>query len=245
MLRFATLLFLFLNVGLTRSAAQSTVFVPSGGLTIGIQRWDNSFERNPLFQWHGALAIETLNNDNDNAALFAQIGYHVKGSTTRFRFFDFSGGVFQTTERYKFNNISLILGAKQKFALGAGEAKYFYFGGIRGDYTYSTNIDELASEVANNPWARVYYPSVGFMNRFMFGISAGAGIQLPIRELVGVEFKLSVHPDFTAQYNQPPLPNVIDPQNPGQNFEISARQIRNTAVELSMGVRLIRKVVYE
>jgi hypothetical protein len=225
------------------ACGQSQVFVINSGLSIGSQRWNDNFDRNLLFQYHGAVAIETLNNEDDRSAVFAQLGYHVKGSSTRFQFFTLDGGRFQTVDRFKFNNISLLLGAKMKKPLGAGDSKYFYFGGVRGDYTYSTNIDELGGDPLVNPFIRIYYPSIGFMRRFMFGVSAGMGVQLPISELVGAEFKIGVHPDFTPQYNQPPLVNVIDPLNPGQNLTLPERQIRNTTVELSVALRLTRKVI--
>lgn len=228
--------------------AQSTAFVLSGGSTIGIQRWDNSFEREPLFQWHGTIAAESVNNDDDKSSLYAQLGYHVKGSAMRFRYWNINGtNAYQTTERFKFNNISLVLGAKQKYDLGSGKSKYFYFGAIRGDYTISTNLDELREKNGNLFAAQslALYPAEGFVKHFIGGVSVGAGIQLPLSELIGAELKISVNPDFTLQYNQPPIVNVIDPFNPGQNTTIGQRQIRNTTVELSLGLRLLRKVVYE
>jgi hypothetical protein len=225
------------------SYAQSQVFLINAGPTIGSQRWNNGGDNSPLFQYHFALGVESLNNEDDRSAVFAQLGYHVKGSSLRFRFFDLSGGAFNTIERFKFNNLSLLLGAKSKKPLGAGESKFFYFGGIRGDYTISTNIDEIGGDPLLNPGIRFLYPSIGFMRRFMFGASAGVGIQVPIRDLIGAEIRLSVNPDFTPQYNQPPLVDVIDPFNPGQNFTIEERQIRNTTIEISVALRLIREVI--
>lgn len=241
------LVFLF-TLGAFSAWAQSTAFVFSGGPTIGTQRWDNSFSREPLFQWHATLAAESVNNEDDNSSVYAQIGYHVKGSAVRLRFFNFAGtSAFQTIDRFKFNNLSLVLGAKQKFPLGAGKSKYFYFGGIRGDYTISTNLDELAerNKASGNTLA-LLYPLEGGVRRLMAGVSAGAGIQMPLSDLIGAEFKLSIHPDFTLQYNQPPIPNVIIQDISGQRIvTIEQRQIRNVAVELSVGLRLLRKVVYE
>lgn len=222
-------------------AAQSTAYVFMGGLTVGMQKWDNNFDRQLLFAPHGAIAIETVNNENDRSSVFAQFGYHVKGSANRFRFFYQGGGIDQFTEKFQFRNLSLLLGAKQKFPLGP-KAKYFYFGGIRGDYTLSTNIDELG---ANNPYAAIYYPFVGAMNRWMAGVSAGGGIEISLGDLIGAQLMLSVNPDFTNQYNQPGIDNVIDPLNPGTTTSIPARRIRNTTIELSVGLRLLKKVVYE
>jgi hypothetical protein len=172
----------------------------------------------------------------------------VKGSAVRLRFFNQSGtAAFQTLDRFKFNNISLQLGAKQKFPLGSGQSKYFYFGGIRADYTLSTNLDELAERNrTNGNTLALIYPPEGGVRRFVGGVSAGAGIQLPLSELIGAELKLSVHPDFTFQYNSPPLPNVIIQDFSGSRVvTIPERQIRNVAIELSLGLRLLRKVVYE
>lgn len=236
-----TLLLLSLVFG--RTQAQSTAFVFNGGLSVGFQKWDNSFGRQPLYKYHAALAIESVNNENDNGSIFAQFGYHVRGSATRFRFFfQGSGGIDTYTEEFQFRNLSLILGAKQKFPLGES-AKYFYYGGVRGDYTLNTNIDELAAAQAYP----IFYPFIGSMRRWMVGVSLGGGLELPFSELVGGQLTLSVHPDFTYQYNQPSINNVINPFDPtgGSRITIPERRIRNVTIELSLGLRLLRKVVYE
>jgi hypothetical protein len=232
-----------------RLAAQSTAFVVGGGSSIGTQRWGNSFQRQPLFAWHGTLAIETVNNDDDRSSLFVQLGYHQKGSAVRFWNIQTGGNYFQATEKFKFNNLSLILGAKQKKPLGSGQSKYFYFGGIRADYTVSTNLGELQAQnqLNSNPYAYAIYPFEGFVKKFVGGVSVGGGVQLPLTELIGAELKVSLHPDFTYQYNQPPIPNVIvyDPTRPGQSVTIEQRQIRNTTLEISLCLRFLRKVIYE
>lgn len=240
MMRFVCCL-LALTILSGRLGAQSTAFVFNGGLSVGFQKWDNSFDRQPLYKYHAALAIESVNNEDDNASIFAQIGYHLRGSATRFRFYYQGGGIDQFSEEFIFRNFSLILGGKQKFPLGTS-SKYFYYGGIRGDYTFSTNIDELG---ASNIYARIYYPQVGFTNRWTVGVSVGGGLEFPFSELVGGQLALSVHPDFLYQYDQPSIPNVIDPLNPGQNTTLQARRIRNITIEISLGLRLLRKVVYE
>jgi len=143
-----------------KTTAQSTAYVFQFGPTIGLQKWDNSFEREPLFKYHAALSIESVNNEDDKDALFMQIGYHIKGSANRFRYFNINsgapGGSF--TEEFRFNNLSLVLGAKQKRPLGAsGKSRFFYGGGLRVDYTLSTNIDELSK---GSPTLALFYPSV-------------------------------------------------------------------------------------
>ncbi len=224
-------------------AAQSTAYVFKGGLSIGSQKWDNS-ERQLLFAWHGALAIESLDDEEDRAALFAQIGYHVRGSATRFRFTNFNGFPGSSySEGFKFNNISLILGAKQKFPMGAnGNARYFYYGGIRGDYTLSTNIDDLS---ANNDCAIGVYPFIGGVQRWIGGVSAGGGIEFPLGDLIGGQLEVSVHPDFTLQYRQPSgtitLPGDCTINGQPTPITLPERKIRNTTIELTLGIRLIKK----
>lgn len=225
-----------------RMQSQSTAFVFNGGLSVGFQKWDNSFDRQPLYKYHAALAVESVNNENDNGSIFAQFGYHIRGSATRFRFFFTGGGIDTYSEEFQFRNLSLILGAKQKFPLGERN-KYFYYGGIRGDYTLSTNIDELAGAQVYP----IYYPYIGSMRRWMVGVSLGGGLEVPLSELVGGQLTLSVHPDFTYQYNQPSISNVTNPFDPtgGSKITIPERRIRNITIELSLGLRLLRKVVYE
>src|SRR5690349_19321437 len=186
-----------------RTTAQSTAYVFNFGPTIGLQKWDNSAGREPLFQYHASFAMETINNEDERGSFFMQLGYHVKGSATRYRFVSihsgFPGGT--VTERLKFNNISLVLGAKQRFAMGVSDrSHYFYFGGIRGDYTYSTNIDNLKNQ--NNICNPAAYPFMGGVQRWIGGFSVGGGLELTLSELVGAQLQLSINPDVTPQYRQ-------------------------------------------
>ncbi|MBP6812833.1 MAG: hypothetical protein KA138_14995, partial [Saprospiraceae bacterium] len=70
------------------------------------------------------------------------------------------------------------------------------------------------------------------------------GMEFMFSELVGGQIQLSVNPDVTPQYRQNAIPNVIDLCNPGSVYNIEERRIRNTTVELSIGLRLLKKVVY-
>jgi len=234
---------LFLFFG--RTEAQSTAYVFNIGPSAGIQKWDNASGREPLFQYHASVALETINNEDDRGSFFMQLGYHVKGSASRYRFFNivsgFPGGTY--TEKFKFNNLSLVLGAKQRFdASVTGQSRYFYFGGLRGDYTVSTNIDNLPN--ANTSCNPAAYPLIGGLKRWIVGFSLGGGMEFRFSELVGAQVQLSVNPDVTPQYRQNAIPNVIDLCNPGTIYSIPERRIRNTTVELSIGLRLLKKVVY-
>jgi hypothetical protein len=225
---------------LTSLSAQSTVYTLLGGLSAGNQKWNDGNDQSMLMRYHGAIRAETYTPDNDKSSVFAQFGYHVKGSRQRFRFFTPGGGVFNNGVNYEFRNLSLILAAKSKRDFGV-KNKFYYYGGLRGDYTVNTNLNELAQ---GNPFFTIIYPSDGFVRHWMLGFSGGGGLELNIKELVGAMVEFSVHPDLTLQYQQPAIGNIIDPNNPGNVITVSQRQIRNFTFEVSVGLRLIRKVVY-
>lgn len=225
-----------------RNNAQSTAYVIHLGPTAGLQKWDNSSGREPLFQYHAAISMESINNEDNSGSFYMQLGYHVKGSAIRYRFFNINSGAPSgtVTEPFKFNNFSFSLGAKQRFKeSNNGNTSYFYFGGIRADYTYSTNIDELGGAGCNPG----FYPLMGGVQRWMGGFSVGGGMEFKFSELVGGQIQLSVNPDVTPQYRQNAIPNVIDPCFNGPNYSIPERRIRNTTVEISFGLRLLRKVI--
>ncbi|MCS7035428.1 MAG: hypothetical protein RMJ33_12540 [Saprospiraceae bacterium] len=242
-MRIGIVLVVFMAVWRSYLIAQSTAFVLGGGPSIGWQRWDNSFDRQPLFKYHAMLAIESVDNKHDRNSVFAQFGYHVRGSANRFTFFQGIGSpLLVFTEEFQFRNLALTLGAKQKFDWGAGK-KYFYAVGLRGEYTLSTNLNELVG--GQNPVLQIYYPFEGAVNRWLAGAFVGGGLELPFSDLVGGQLMFSVSPDFLLQYNQPPIENVIDPLNPGQRIRIPERRIRNLSMELTLSIRLLRKVIYE
>lgn len=236
------LLFNFIFFGL--NIGQSTAYVIQFGPTAGLQKWDNSTGREPLFQYHAALSMENINNEDNSGSFYMQLGYHVKGSAIRYRYLNINSGApgNSVTERFKFNNFSFSLGAKQRFKeSNGGSLRYFYFGGLRGDYTYSTNIDALSDNNCNPG----YYPFMEGVQRWMAGFSVGGGIEFDFSELVGGQIQLSVNPDVTPQYRQNPITDVIDTCFNGPNYSIPERRIRNTTVEISIGLRLLRKVIIE
>jgi hypothetical protein len=233
-------------VGWQVGSAQSYAFGLKGGLTVASQRWDNSFQQEPLLRPHGAIFIETAEED-EPLALFAQGGYHVKGSAIRTYRSVFTLPDGRQVEApsfswpFLFNNASVSLGAKQKFDF-RGDKKLYYILGIRGDYTVSTDLrpEDLSAYLVP------IFPFDEYVNRFNYGAIAGGGIELPFTELVGMMLEFTINPDFTKQYNQPLIRNVINP-NPfgGSNvIDIPQRQITNVTFELSLGFRFVNKIVY-
>ena len=216
-----------------------------GGLSIGFQKW-NAFERDPLFRYHGIAFIESATEEN--VGLFAQAGYHIRGSAIRTPVVTIQGisRPFDAfTVPFEFQNVALSIGAKQKFALGLGENKFYYLIGVRGEYTIGTNLrpDGITED---HPFF-FSYPFDEFVNNINYGLIAGGGIEFNISEFVGALIELTVNPDFSKQYNQPEIPNVINPNQfsgGSSNITIRERNIVNTTFELSIGFRFLRRVEY-
>jgi hypothetical protein len=222
---------------------QSYAFGLKGGLTIGVQQWDG-FERDPLFKYHGIAFIESAPEGNQ-FAIFAQAGYHQKGSAIRNGFFTnpINGNLESApTQEFIFHNISLVLGGKQKYAFGSGESKLYYLVGLRGEYTAGTNLESYQS---TNNFNRAFaiYPFPESVIHWNYGITAGGGMEVPFSEFVCGLLEFTVNPDFSRQYRQPSIPNVRDPFT-GESRTIPERIIRNIAFEVTLGLRFLHKIEY-
>lgn len=210
-------------------SAQSYAFGLKLGPSAGYQLWDGRPRSNSLlFRYHAAAFIETHDDVSDAYSLFLQAGYHVRGSAVRF-----IGGVDQDgifipamTSALQFENLSVVVGAKQKFDLDA-DKKWFYTLGLRGDYTVNYALD-------------LYTGYESGIRPFNYGINVGGGIEWAIQELVGLTAEFTISPDFSRQIYVPPS-RIPDPYTgrilPEQN-------IRNATIELSFGVRFLRKIEY-
>lgn len=225
--------------------AQGFAFGVKGGLTIGVQQWEG-LEQDPLLKYHGITFIESITEGNA-FGVFAQLGYHQKGSAIRNQFFR---NIFnnlpsrQPAREFIFENISLTAGAKQKFPFGEGESKVYYALGIRLDYTMDTNLDQYTDFNESNPGYAIFpIDDTQFIREINYGITLGGGIEIPFSELVGTLIEFSVNPDFSYQYEQPEIPNVRDPVT-GNSRVIPQRRIRNLTFELTVGFRFLRKVEY-
>ena len=239
------LLGLYLVLGLiTASNAQSSAFGVKGGAGLGIQQWDG-YERRPLLAYHAIAFIESAPEEN-KFAVFAQLGWHQKGSSEGGFFVTdpFTGERFRAqTRKFIFNNLSLTLGGKQKYDLSLfRDSKWYYLIGIRGDYTLGTNLDQYYDPDNTNP-ANLFFPIPPFVEKWNYGFTVGGGIEFPFSEFVSGLLELSVNPDLSFQYRQPEINNVRDPYT-GQLRTIPSNSIRNTTLELTLGIRFLHKVIY-
>lgn len=219
--------------------AQSYAFGLKGGPAIGFQRWGEG-SRNVLWAHHLAAFIESA-PEGGGGSMYAQAGYHVRGSALRFQSFSIGSGQFrgQLTDEFRFNNASLAVGFKNR--VYKGNTVLYYLFGVRGDYTLSTNLNEYSELIKFNP----YYPLDQFVRKFNYGISIGGGWEFPFSEFISGIVELSFHPDFSRQYDAPSIPNVQNPFIPGApNITIPDRRIVNYTAEISIGLRFLRKIIY-
>lgn len=219
--------------------AQGYTFGVKLGPTLGFQQW-NDFQRDPLLGWHAAAFMETL-DEEDRYCLFGSLGYHQRGAALRYRFSN--GGLLSplVSSKFLFHNISLTLGARQKFDFN-DRVKYFYSLGVRGEYTVATNLVDYVE--INQVNRTLFFPDNEFVNPVTAGLTISVGMQYHFAELSSIIVELSIMPDVTRQYFQPPIPNVADPFNPGQIRDLAAREIRNVSLELSVGFRFLNKYIY-
>ena len=220
--------------------AQGFAFGAKGGLSVGFQKW-TFFQRDPMFKAHGDLFIETLPVDG-LFSLYASGGYHPRGTALRNARVWYGNNQYRLpAQEFIFHNISIELGGKQR-KFFKRDMKWYYGIGIRGDYNLGTNLDEYReyNELSNS----LTYPIDEFVEKVTFGVSVTGGLEWDIEELYGVFLEFSVDPDLTKQYIQPPIPNVSDPYNPGRTRTLPAREIVNTTLELTLGVRFLRKIIY-
>ena len=215
------------------SQAQGFYFGPKGGMVLGFQNW-NGFERDPLFAYSGDVFIESL-DPNGSGSLFASAGYHVRGSAVRV-LNNVAG--FRYSQGFRFNNISVMVGAKKKFK-STGSWTSYYHVGIRGEYNLGTDFGNASTNVGT----AAFFPIPELTNKFVYGISGGAGLEYFMSEFVSPFIELTISPDLSFQYRQPSIGNVTNPFT-GVVGPIPEREIRNMSIELTIGFKFLRKVVY-
>ncbi len=241
-----TILFALLGTSL---GAQGFAFGVKGGLSVGFQKWGgvngNGNQRDPLMAYHGIAFIESAPED-DRFAVFAQGGYHVRGGAVRTftrTIRDNAGNLRDLpgrTDRYEFRNISIAVGGKQKRALGDSYNSVYYFMGLRGDYTLNTNLRRY--EIFNSNFAP-YYPVDAFVQKFNYGVIVGGGFEFSVSDLIGIILEVTVNPDFSDQYRQPPIQNVTNPYN-SMLIDLPSRELNNTTLEVTLGFRFLNRYEY-
>ena len=239
-------LFALLCIAHSAIFAQSSAFGIKGGLTIGQQNWNNNgtSDNSLLFKYHGAAFVETVPSTPTSAILFAQLGYHTRGSAFRYRAATVNIGGTQTnvggfTQEFVFNNVALQVGFKKRNVLGSEQA--YYAVGFRAEYTVSNSLSDLNS----TSYFYSTFPTKDYVQKFNYGLSLAGGYEFPFSELASGFVELSIHPDISKQYFQPAIAvNYRDPYSGTVITSLHEQSIRNITFELSVGFRFLRKVVY-
>jgi len=235
------LLFVIIFFGNQILEAQSRAYTVKGGLTVGTQKWE-TIQQDPLFRYHGIIGVESAPESN-SFALFAQAGYHIKGSSWRnLLLSNVTGSNFTiTSQDFEFQNVSLTLGAKNKFR-DRGTTTFYYLFGIRGDYNVGTNLEEYrpANEFSNAP----IYPFDEAVQKITYGMTLGGGAEVPVSEFVSAIFELTVNPDFREQYRQGSFTANVNFNGTTNPRTFPERKITNLSLELSVGFRFLHKIEY-
>lgn len=224
-----TFTFLFLSSGIS----QGYFFGPKLGGVMGFQSW-NEFQRNPLLTYHGDIFIETL-DENRTGALYASLGYHERGSSTGGFF---RGTNFSARRRFVWQNAVLAVGAKKKLNT-RGNLDPYYMVGVRLEYTFATNLDERESNFD------YFFIIEERTNRFNYGVSLGGGFEFRSNEFAIPFIEFSINPDISFQYESEFLGSVTanGPFGP-ISINVPERKIRNMSIEITLGYKFMRKVVY-
>jgi len=220
------------------------LFGLKGGLSLGNQDW-SGLETELLLGYHGDLYLETVPAQG-RFSFYGQLGYHTRGSRiSRRRGLLFNGNqVTLPSEDFRFYNVSLGIGAKSVFGYSQ-LGDFYYILGLRADYNLGTNLSDYnILEQTNGGSFRLNFPldSPDFIKDITYGASFGAGILFPISEKIGGVVELQGHPDFSFQYESGEIGNVID--GTGTPRTLPARAIRNFTIEISFGLRFLRKWTY-
>lgn len=217
--------------GIVSGHAQSYAFGVKGGLSLGIQKWNGFGGREPLIRPHGDLFIESHNNET-GSSLFAQLGHHTRGSALRFfAYYDpvFNQNIESTTSAIEFRNIVLGVGAKKRYDFGAGKA--YYMIGLRGEYTYETEMGGYL------------FGYEGLENKWLIGALFGGGYEFPFGRFVSGLLEASIHPDFSKQIYLPPQDTGYTDNN-GNRIILREQNVANVSIEVTLGLRFLREITY-
>lgn len=236
-------LFLITNLTFAQEMSSGFYWGVKGGGTVATQRW-GQWNTQPLFRYHGVAFIESAGTSK--SSLYTSLGYHARGSAIRVLPYNdpFTGQLTRGFSRpFIFHNIALVAGAKSKRGQNE-DMNYYYAFGMRGELTVKTNLQRIDTEKPGQSFVSAYEPIDNNVRRLNFGFDIAGGVEKKMSEYVTGFLELTLSPDFSRQYQQFPIQNVRDPWS-GQLTTVPGQSIRNLTLELSLGVRFLRKVIYE
>lgn len=212
--------------------AQGTVYTFMAGPSMSTQTV-NGFEKDPFIRLHAIAQMESTSEISPNA-LYARLGYHVKGSAVNTRgYYDpITGAEYPAhSNSIEFHNLSVSVGAKQRREVGNNFLSYGF--GIRGDFNLKTEYGTLFSGLA------------GTENNFTYGLDIDVGFEFALSELVSTTIEFGFSPDLGEQIYIPLQDTGYQyPDGSGQTIIIPETSIKNIVFEVRAGFRFWRKVIY-
>lgn len=211
---------------------QSFYFGPKGGIAVAYQQWNQS-DRAPILTLNGDLFIESLDDDG-RGSFYASLGYHTRGSGLRINnsLTNRVGNV-----QFRYNNVSLGAGVKKRIDITAIPVLY-YSAGIRLEYTANTNLAETGSGLVTGGF--LFEP---FVRDFNYGMTVGGGMELPTWDQAIPFIEINFMPDISVQYDQFESITTTDPVT-NTPITFGPKRIRNITFEITVGVKLLREVIY-
>jgi hypothetical protein len=209
--------------------AQGYIWGIMGGPTISNQRV-NGYQREPFVRYHGFLFMESTSDINPNA-LYARLGYHIKGSAVNVRSFTDDMGGEHASRSYgmEFHNLSFSVGVKQRRELG--NLFYSYGFGIRGDYNLKADYG-------------IFFAGLdGGENKFTYGVNVDVGMEFPLSELISTTIELGFSPDLAPQIYIPQIDTGYN-YGDGSPVILPETNLTNIVFEARVGFRFWRKIIY-
>lgn len=200
---------------------QGTLLSVKGSYGMSFQKWNN-FERDFILSPGVDVMAETYDPESINS-FFAEFGFHTRGSSV-------IGYNLNRYQSLKFHNLVLGLGAKQGRTI-SDRIKGYYLFGIRGEMNVATNFED------DSVYNAYFFVDEAFVERFLFGVSVGGGLEYNIGENRDILIELIVSPDLTNQYFQPYEFTRTDPN--GFTYSIRRQEVKNISVELKLGYRFL------
>lgn len=209
--------------------AQGSIYGFAGGLSLSNEQI-TGFAQEELIRPHAIAFIESTSDISPNA-MYARLGYHVKGAEIQtYTYYD-EGGIPQPSEvpTIEFHNLSASVGWKQRRPLGG--LWYSYGFGLRLDYNVKAD------------YSKFFMAIDGAENKFTYGVDVDLAMEFPLSEFVSAFVEFGVSPDLNEQIFIP-LHNTGWYQYNGVPITVGETKLTNLVYEIRAGIRFWHKVIY-
>jgi len=194
------------------------------GAGLAGQSWSQGVNTNIIITPNIDVFWES-HDEGSLSKVFAQVGYHQRGSGIGF-------GI-NTFASYRFHNAVLELGGKRRATDGEKWDAYYLLA-LRAEYTLGNNLAERGNTNIFN------LALEEFVNKFNYGVTIGGGFDYDFSENQVLFFELSFSPDLSSQYDQPFQIGPFENQFTGNSFFIQPQQVRNYTLELKVGYKWLQ-----